>query len=293
VERATIMVILGRARSRRSEAYRAILFVCCVSITGAGLAQTTPELPNAPEPHLQRTPSDQKPPDNTQEGTAEKTKKVTVEAAQATIHMGEVAVVHARNWESRWLTGVYISQGQTPQPLTFAERRDLYLQQTLTTPGAYAKRMFAAGVDQLRDNPPQWDDGWAGYAERLASREGQFISANTLAMLGNAALKYEPRYEQCSCRGFWRRSGHAIVRNFVTYNQSEQKLRPQLGLYAGALGGGMISAAWKSNPHNVFVEGALGMAGQAGYGALWNFFLEFYSDFNRKIGARTVPSPGP
>lgn len=281
-----------KARSRRFEAYRVILFVCCLSMAGAGLSQTTPQLPKAPEPNSQPpTPSDHKPPDNSNEGTAEKTKRMTVEAAQATVHVGEAAMVHARNWESRWLTGVYISQGQIMQPLTFAERRDLYLQQTLSTPGAYAKRMFAAGVDQLRDNPPQWDDGWAGYAERFASREGQFISANTLAMLGNAALKYESRYEQCRCSGFWRRARHAMVRNFVTYNQSEQQLRPQLGLYAGALGGGMISTAWKPHPHNVFVAGALGMAGQAGYGALWNFFLEFYSDFNRKIGARTAPSP--
>jgi hypothetical protein len=288
------MEILGKARSRRFEAYRGILLVCLLSMAGAGLGQTIQPLPQAPEPNSQpQTPGDQKPPDNGNEGTAEKTKKMTVEAAQATVRMGEAAMVRARDWESRWLTGVYVSQGETMEPLTFAQRRDLYLQQTLTTPGAYAKRMFAAGVDQLRDNPPQWDDGWAGYAERLASREGQFISANTLAMLGNAALKYEPRYDQCGCSGFWRRSRHAIVRNFVTYNRSEQQLRPQLGLYAGAFGGGMISTAWKPDPHNVFVEGALGMAGQAGYGALWNFFLEFYSDVNRKLGARTVASPRP
>jgi len=286
------MGVLGKARSRRLEAYRAILFVCLLSMVGTGMGQTTQQLPNAPEANSPpQTPADQKPPDNTNEGTAEKTKKMTAQAAQATVRVGQAAMVRASNWESRWLTGVYISQGQTMQPLTFAQRRDLYLQQTLTTPGAYAKRMFAAGVDQLRDNPPQWDDDWGGYAERLASREGQFISANTLAMLGNAALKYEPRYDQCRCKGFWRRSRHAIVRNFVTYNQSEQQLRPQLGLYAGAFGGGMISTAWKPDPHNVFVEGALGMAVQAGYGALWNFFLEFYSDVNRKIGTRRAASP--
>ena len=286
------MEILGRAGDRRLETYRVVLLLCWVSMAGAGLGQTALPLPNAPEPNWQSpTPADHRPPDNTPEGSAGRTKRVTVAAAQATVRLGEAAMAHARNWESRWLTGVYLPPGQAREPLTFAQRRDLYLQQTFTTPGAYAKRMFAAGVDQLRDNPAEWDDGWAGYGERFASREGQFISANTLAMLGNAALKYEPRYDQCSCRGFWRRSRHALVRNFVTHNQSEQQLRPQLGLYAGALGGGMISTAWKPNPHNLFVEGALGMAGQAGYGALWNFFLEFYRDVNRKLGARVTP-PG-
>ncbi len=210
---------------------------------------------------------------------------MTVEAAQATIHMGEAAMVRARNWEANWLTGVYIEQGRTMLPLTFPQRRELYLQQTLVTPGAYLKRMFAAGIDQARGAPEQWDDGWGGYSERFASREGQFISANSLAMLGNAALKYEPRYDQCQCSGFLHRTRHAIMRNFLTYNRSEQALRPQLGLYAGAFGGGLISTAWKPHPRNAFAEGGRAMLGQAGYGALLNFFIEFSRDINRKIGA--------
>ena len=64
------------------------------------------------------------------------------------------------------------------------EREVIYLRETLITPEAYLKRMFAAGVDQARGVPYQWDDGWAGYAERFASREGQFIAANSLAALG-------------------------------------------------------------------------------------------------------------
>jgi len=87
-------------------------------------------------------------------------------------------------------------------PLTLAQRRAYYLPQTLATPGAYMKRMFTAGIDQARGVPSQWDDGWAGYTERFASREGQFISANSLAALGNLAPKYEPRYDQCQCSHF-------------------------------------------------------------------------------------------
>lgn len=217
---------------------------------------------------------------------AEETKKVTEEAARATIRMGEATMVHARNWEASWLTGVYVEKGRTMLPLTFHERRELYLQQTLATPGAFMKRMFAAGIDQARSSPETWDDGWSGYAERFASREGQFISSNSLAFLGNAALRYEPRYDQCQCRGFWQRARHAILRNFLTYDHSEQDLRPQLGLYAGAFAGGLISTAWKPQPRNAFAEGGRAMLGQAAYGSLLNFFIEFSGDINRKIGAR-------
>lgn len=218
---------------------------------------------------------------------------MTVEAAQATFHMGEAAMVKARNWEASWLTGVYIEKGHSLLPLTFPERRELYLQQTLVTPGAYMKRMFAASVDQMRSVPEQWDDGWTGYAERLASRQGQFVSANTLAWLGNAALGYEPRYDQCQCSGFWRRTRHAVVRNFLTYNHSEEELRPQLGLYAGSFGGGVISTAWKPQPRNRFAEGGRAVLGQAGFGVLLNFFIEFYGDINRKIGAKAFAAGNP
>ncbi len=211
------------------------------------------------------------------------------QAADATKRMGEAALVKARDWESGWFTGVFVPKGGAVTPLTFPQRREYYLQQTLVTPGAYMKRMFSAGVDQARGVPSQWDDGWAGYAERFASRQGQFVSANSLAFLGNTALKYEPRYDQCNCSRLWPRTRHAVMRNFLTYN-TEHELRPQWGLYGGSFGGGMISTAWKPHPRNAFAEGGRAMLGQAAYGTLLNFFIEFAGDINRKIGAKN-PKP--
>jgi len=172
------------------------------------------------------------------------------------------------------------------QPVTPQQRREIYMEQTLASPGAYLKRMFAAGIDQARGAPPQWDGGLRGYGERFASREGQFITANTLAYLGNAKLKYEPRYDQCRCSGFWPRTRHAIMRNFLTYNESEQELRPQWALYGGAFGGGLVSSTWKPRPRNALADGGWAVLGQAGYGSLLNVFIEFSTDINRKIGAK-------
>ncbi len=208
-----------------------------------------------------------------------------MQAAVATKHLGVAALLKARDWESGWLTGVYVEQGQPIIRLTVKQRRETYLDQTLITPGAYMKRMFAAGIDQARGAPSQWDDGWGGYVERFASREGQFITANTLAYMGNAALQYEPRYDQCRCSGFWPRTRHAIMRNFLTYNETEQQLRPQWALYGGSFGGGLVSTAWKPHPRNGFAEGGRAMLGQAAYGSLLNFFIEFSTDINRTIGA--------
>jgi len=254
----------------------------CAVDPPALLAQNNSPLPDAPSSNQ---------PSSTEKTEEPAAKRVAKEAAGAPKKLGELAIVRARTWESSWLTGVFVKQGETMTPLTGLQRRELYLQQTLITPGAYMKRMFAAGIDQARGVPSQWDDGWGGYAERFASREGQFISANSLAALGNAALKYEPRYDRCQCKGFWPRTKHALVRNFITFNETEVDRRPQLALYAGAFGGGMISTAWKPHPRNAFAEGGRAMLGQAAYGSLLNFFIEFAGEINRKIGVETQRPP--
>jgi len=251
-----------------------------------------PEQPQPEQPQPEQPPQNEKPQEKKDEGTnpaqtaAGKTKDVTLQAAEATKNVGEAALVKARDRESGWFVGVYVEKDRPLVSMAAPQRREIYLQQTLTTPGAYLKRMFAAGIDQVRGVPWQWDDGWGGYGERFASREGQFIAANSLAALGNAALKYEPRYDQCRCRGFWPRTRHAIMRNFLTYNRSEQDLRPQWALYGGSFGGGMISAAWKPHPRNAFAEGGRAMAEQGGFGALLNLFIEFSTDINHKMGAK-------
>jgi len=251
-------------------------------MTATMLAQITPEPPVAPEPQ----DSQAKPSAEEKKRESANPARYAYHAAGATVRYGELALVKARDWESNWFTGVFVPNDRSLTPLTGAQRRELYLEQTLATPGAYTKRMFVALIDQARGAPREWDGGIRGYGERFASREGQFIADNSLAALANAALKYEPRYDACRCSGFWRRTRHAVVRNFLTYDQSERQLRPQWGSYAGAFGGGLISSTWKPQPRNAFAEGGRAMLGQAAYGTLLNFFIEFAGDINRKIGAR-------
>ena len=169
---------------------------------------------------------------------------------------------------------------------TREEREVIYLRETLITPEAYMKRMFAAAIDQARGVPYQWDDGWAGYAERFASREGQFFTSNSLAALGNAKLGYEVRYDKCKCSDFRHRMRHAIWRNFFTYDRTEENVRPQFALYGGAFGGGLLVTAWKPGARSAWANGGWEMLGQAGYGALVNLITEFGTEINRKQGVK-------
>ncbi len=206
--------------------------------------------------------------------------------ADKTKDAATAGLIKARDWESGWITGIYIGRNRKRVTPTAEQRKEIYLRQTLTTPEAYLKRAFGAAIDQARGTPYQWQGGIGGYAERFASREGQFIASNSLAALGNAKLGYEVRYDQCKCQGLWKRTRHAFIRNLVTYDRSEEHLRPQWALYGGAFGGGMISTAWKPGNHNPFAEGGEAALEQVGWGTLLNFFTEFSREINRKQGIR-------
>jgi hypothetical protein len=257
--------------------------------------QTQPIQPPPDQVPQSEPPKEEKKDDNASpaQAAAEKTKQITRQAEETTKKLSETTFNKVRDWENGWLTGPYVSKQRKLVSMTAQQREQIYLQQTLTTPSSYVKRMFVAGVDQLRDSPSGWPEGWGGYGERFASREGQFIIANSLAALGNSALKYEPRYDQCKCSGFRLRTRHAILRNFLTYDQSEQVLHPQWALYGGALAGGLISTAWKPHPRSLLANGGYAVLGQAAYGSLLNFFVEYAGDINRKLGARKKSAAQP
>jgi hypothetical protein len=263
--------VLGISRS-----VRLILFLtCCLAIIPTiAVAQDTPK-PDAPAPADENKEDKKDDTPNPAQVVVDKTKDVTMQA-----------LVKARDWETGWVAGAYVGKNRKLIELTTRQREDIYMRQTFTTPSAYLKRMFAAGIDQARGSPSQWQGGWGGYGERFASREGQFIASSSLAALGNAALKYEVRYDQCRCSGFGQRTRHAVLRNFLTYNYTERELRPQWALYGGAFGGGLISTAWKPQPRNAFAEGGRAVLGQAAWGTLLNFFTEFAGDINRKLGSK-------
>ena len=154
-----------------------------------------------------------------------------------------------------WFYGSYVPKEVALMPLDGHQRFKLYLRQTYTTPGIYIKTALFAIHDQISDSNPEWGDDFQGFAKRLANRQVQFIIQNSISSLGNGVLGWEPRYNRCQCNGFWPRTRHAIVRNFVTYDQTEISLRPQIMPYVGAFGAASIASAWQPNNPKCRYEG--------------------------------------
>jgi hypothetical protein len=185
-----------------------------------------------------------------------------------------------------WIIGPYIPVQEQLKPLTNEQRMQIYVRQTFLTAGSYVARAFAAGIDQASGEPSQWGGGMAGYGRRYASRYGQFVIESTLVAAGDALLQYEPRYDFCRCKGFWRRTLHATSRNFVAYNRTERELRPQVPTYAGAFAAGMAHYYWLPGQHNIWTGGAYSVAIQAAIGSGYNVVSEFSLDVLHALGRK-------
>ena len=269
---------------------RGLALVCALVVMGRGRVRGQEQPGNPPEPPGQTTGKElPDAPGETKKESATPAQEVedkTKQAVDLTKNAAEGGFARARDWESTWITGVFIRKNEPRITPTAKQREEIYLRQTLTTPGAYMKRAFGALIDQARGVPSQWDDGWGGYAERFASREGQFITANSLAALGNAKLGYEVRYDRCRCQGLWPRTRHAFIRNLLTYDRSEEHWRPQLALYGGAFAGGLVATSWKPRNQSALSNGGYAVLGQLGYGTLLNFVTEFAKEINAKQGVK-------
>jgi hypothetical protein len=185
-----------------------------------------------------------------------------------------------------WLYGAYIPKDDPLVALNGQQRFKLYLRQTYTTPGIYIKTGFFAVHDQVTNSPSAWGDGFSSFAERLGSNQATNIIQNSFTSLGQGIVGWEPRYDRCRCTGGWRRFRHAFIRNFITYDRSEQSLRPNIMPFAAAFGAGVIGATWNPNKPTFVVKGYQSILTQAWVGVVVNNIGEFAPDIKKTFSKR-------
>ena len=129
------------------------------------------------------------------------------------------------------------------EPLNGKERWKLYLLQTYSP--AVVFRIIGPSIGyQLGEVPPEWGNNFGGFGRRVASTYGVLVLQSSFQAAGAAALGYEPRYVRSSKKGFFKRTGHAFLFNFMTLNR-DKKLRIDFPTLASIYGSNMIAAhAW-------------------------------------------------
>jgi len=78
-------------------------------------------------------------------------------------------------------------------------------------PYAFLSAVTVAGVQQARNRPPDWGQGWGPYGQRVASDFGINLVTQT-ARYGLAEIfREDTLYYRCECTGFGRRLEHALI----------------------------------------------------------------------------------
>jgi hypothetical protein len=139
-----------------------------------------------------------------------------------------------------------------------------------------------AGLDQLRDQPVEWDRGWRGYGKRAASNLGEFYIQEGVTE-GLAAVMDRPLdYSPCECRATLGRIWWA-VRGAVFDRMPHGHEAVAIPRIAGAYLGAYAQTAWRPEDNGrarvTIVNGTTSLA----LGAAINLYHEFapWSSKNR------------
>ncbi len=181
------------------------------------------------------------------------------------------------------------------KPLSGAQRRKLFLNDTIFNPRSIGGNIMWSAIDLSKGEPDEWRQGVPGYGLRLASRYGRSVTGNAIQHGGAALLGTDVRYVRSSSTNALVRIGHAIGWRFVTMHKSGRIVPDVAGVSAVYLQE-MIGVQWV--PGRTVTNYAIRSANQQMVqGMLSNVFREFLPDikraFRRKPAAALPPPPVP
>lgn len=186
------------------------------------------------------------------------------------------------------LTGMATSLASNYKPLTGRERWKLYWKQNYLSIGGYFGPVFTALVlDQTTNSPSQWGGGPRGYGLRLASRAGSSIIQGTVQAPVAALLHEDVRYIYSGQHGFKRRTLHAIVFSFVTYN-SEGHITPNVANLGAYYASTAISTTWLPGPRSRMYTFSNGSE-QIALAVPVNLLQEFWPEIVHTVRRRHSP----
>jgi hypothetical protein len=167
-------------------------------------------------------------------------------------------------------------------------------------PYPIAGAAFGAGINQISNAPPEWNQGVEGYTKRFGSNYGIAMVATTTRYGLSEAFKEDALYYRCECRGVLPRLRHAMISTF-TARRGEDGHRvfsvPALvGPYAGTM---TATYGWYPNRYgakDAFRTGNYSLMAFAGENVALEFFYSGPHSLLSRMhlnNAHGSPEPGP
>ena len=179
-------------------------------------------------------------------------------------------------------------QGQptTPRtPLTRKERAQRFVKGAFGA-GALARAAAVGGINQERDNPAEWHQGFGGYMRRFSSSYGQHVVKESITY-GVGSLHHEdPRHYQSEEKGFWSRTKYAVKSTFIVPSD-EGGNTLAAGRLSGDFGAGLVSRAWWPTTAGFVTSGLESGGISLGMDVAANVVREFWPDIHKKFHHHT------
>ncbi len=161
-----------------------------------------------------------------------------------------------------------------PSRLTFGDRLTLY-RRSIFSPEIIVGPAVGGALSQLRNDPPEWRQGAAGYGRGAGSGLARNIIARTISFGFAAADGEDPRYIRSEESETWARVRHAIVWTFVTRNQSGTRM-PAFSRWVGAYGAAFAVNNWypsrENNSNHALKMGTSSIASSVAFHILSEFW---------------------
>jgi hypothetical protein len=144
-----------------------------------------------------------------------------------------------------------------------------------------------AGISQAENSEPGYGRGAAGYGKRYgaAFADGTIEGFMTGAVLPSL-LRQDPGYYQLGKGGFWRRTGYAVSRIFITRADSGRIQFNYSEIVGSALSAGISNYSYHPRDQRT-VGNTLSMWGtQLGYDTIAIVFNEFWPDVHRHFSKK-------
>lgn len=170
------------------------------------------------------------------------------------------------------------------RPLTQRERAGLYVK-SLTTPFLLIRNTASAGLDQWKNEPDEWGQGWGAYGKRLANISGQYSVQKTVAYALSAALHEDNRYFGSGKKRFWPRLGYAVSSPFVA-RHDDGSLHFSVSSIGGIASGAAVARFWLPASQRNLGDTALSFAYTTAGSSGMSIVKEFLPDILRAITGR-------
>jgi len=131
-----------------------------------------------------------------------------------------------------------------------------------------------AGVNQINDQPTEWEKNWNGFGKRVASNLGEFLIQESVTDGVAAIMKRPLDYTPCRCRGTADRIGYALggaVTDQMPHGKHPIAIPRILGAYAGAY----AQSTWRPDSRSRLEQTLLNGTTSIAVGGLINLYHEF------------------